>query len=152
MALTAAAVALSPLMRQAWQLVLLWGVAVGMGTGVIGSFLAAYIASRWFHRRQGLVVGVLTAANAAGQLVFLPSLAGLATHFGWRAMAVVLAVTVVAFVPLVALLMRDRPRDLGLAPYGADGGPRAAEPTRGNPLDGRASGRSARVRASAISG
>jgi sugar phosphate permease len=134
MVLTAGAVALSPAMHQAWQLILLWGVAVGAGTGVIGSFLAAYIATRWFHTRQGLVVGVLTAANAAGQLVFLPSLAELATHFGWRLMAVVLAVTMVVFVPLVVLLMRDRPRDLGLAPYGDDRGPRAAEPTPGNPL------------------
>jgi sugar phosphate permease len=131
---TAAAVALSPAMRQAWQLILLWGVVVGAGTGVIGSFIAAYIAARWFKSRQGLVVGVLTAANAAGQLVFLPSLAGLATHFGWRVMSLALAGTVILFVPLVALLMRNRPGDLGLAPYGDESGPRAEEPSRGNPL------------------
>jgi sugar phosphate permease len=134
LALTAAAVSLSPAMHQAWQLILLWGVAVGAGTGIIGSFLAAYIAARWFRARQGLVVGVLTAANAAGQLVFLPSLAGLVTHFGWRAMSLVLAGTVVAFVPLVALLMRDRPGDLGLSPYGDEGGPRAEAAPAGNPL------------------
>ncbi len=120
LALTAAAVALSPAMRQAWQLVLLWGVVVGVSTGVVGAFLSAYIAARWFRRRQGLVVGMLTAANAAGQLVFLPNLAELVTHFGWRVMSLVLAGTVVLFIPLVALLMRDRPRDLGLAPYGGE--------------------------------
>ena len=116
LAITAAAVALSPAMRQAWQLVLLWGVVVGVGTGVIGAFLSAYIAARWFRRRQGLVVGLLTAANAAGQLVFLPNLAELVTHFGWRVMSLVLAGTVVVFVPLVALLMRDRPQRSGLDP------------------------------------
>jgi sugar phosphate permease len=131
---TAAAVALSPTMRQAWQLVLLWGVVVGLGAGVIGSYIAAYIAARWFRRRQGLVVGVLTAANAAGQLIFLPNLAELVTHFGWRVMSLVLAGTVVAFVPLVALLMRNRPGDLGLAPYGAAGGPVAQAAPAGNPL------------------
>jgi sugar phosphate permease len=131
---TAAAVALSPAMHHAWQLILLWGVVVGAGTGVIGSFIAAYIAARWFKSRQGLVVGVLTAANAAGQLVFLPSLAALATDFGWRVMSVALAGTVIIFVPLVALLMRDRPGDLGLAPYGDESRPRAAEPVRGNLL------------------
>jgi sugar phosphate permease len=131
---TAAAVALSPAMHHPWQLILLWGVVVGAGTGVIGSFIAAYIAARWFKSRQGLVVGVLTAANAAGQLVFLPSLAALATDFGWRFMSVALAGTVIIFVPLVALLMRDRPGDLGLAPYGDESRPRAAEPVRGNPL------------------
>src|SRR5271154_1797210 len=74
MAATALAVALSPLMREAWQLVLLWGVVVGLSCGFIGASLAAYIAARWFHARRGLVVGVLTAANAAGQLIFLPSM------------------------------------------------------------------------------
>jgi sugar phosphate permease len=133
LALTAAAVAASPAMRQAWQLVLLWGVVVGLSTGVIGAFLSAYIAARWFRRRQGLVVGLLTAANAAGQLVFLPNLAELVTHFGWRVMSLVLAGTVVVFVPLVALLMRDRPHDLGLTAYGAEGEPAEVAP-QGNPL------------------
>ena len=120
LAATAAGVALTPLMRQSWQLVLLWGVVVGTGCGVIGSFLAAYIPARWFRVRQGLVVGVLMASNAAGQLVFLPTMASLATHSGWRVMSIVLAATVVVFVPLVALLMRDSPEDLDLAPYGDD--------------------------------
>jgi sugar phosphate permease len=120
LAATAAGVALTPLMRQSWQLVLLWGVVVGAGCGVIGSFLAAYIPARWFRVRQGLVVGVLMASNAAGQLVFLPTMASLATHSGWRVMSIVLAATVMVFVPWVALLMRDRPEDLDLAPYGDD--------------------------------
>src|SRR5271169_4561140 len=132
--ITAASVALSPTMGQAWQLVLLWGVIVGLGTGVIGAFLSAYIAVRWFRRRQGLVVGLLTAANAAGQLVFLPNLAELVTHFGWRVMSLVLAGVVIVFVPLVALLMRDRPQDLGLTPYGAEGEPTTEAPPRGNPF------------------
>jgi sugar phosphate permease len=134
LALTAAAVALSPAMRQAWQLVLLWGVVVGASTGVIGAFLSAYIAARWFRRHQGLVVGLLTAANAAGQLVFLPNLAELVAHFGWRVMSLVLAGTVVVFVPLVILLMRDRPGDLGLKPYGGADEPIAEAPPQGNPL------------------
>jgi sugar phosphate permease len=134
LAVSAGAVAMSPAMHQAWQLVALWGVVVGLGTGVIGAFLAAYIAAHWFHRRQGLIVGLLTAANAAGQLIFLPSLAELVTHFGWRAMSLVLALVVVVFVPVVGLLMRNRPRDLGLLPYGADGIYEAEAPARGNPL------------------
>ena len=107
---------------------------VGPSTGVIGAFLSAYIAARWFRRRQGLVVGLLTAANAAGQLVFLPNLAELVTHFGWRMMSLVLAGMVVVFVPLVALLMRDRPRDLGLTPYGGEGEPNTEVAPQGNPL------------------
>jgi len=134
LALTAGAVALSPAMHQAWQLIMLWGVVVGLSTGVVGAFLSAYIAARWFRRRQGLVVGLLTAANAAGQLVFLPSLAELITYFGWRVMSLVLASTVVVFVPLVAFWMRNRPSDLGLAPYGAEREPVAETGPQGNPI------------------
>jgi sugar phosphate permease len=133
MAATAAAVAMSPLVHEAWQLMLLWGVVVGLGCGFIGAYLSAFIAARWFRARQGLVVGVLTAANAAGQLVFLPSMAALVTHGGWRLMSLILAGVVIAFVPLLMLLMRDRPADIGLAPYGGDpNAPAAATPT-GNP-------------------
>ena len=115
---TAAGVALTATMQQSWQLILLWGFVVGASCGVIGNFLAALIATRWFRSRQGIVIGLLTAANAAGQLIFLPSMAAIVTHAGWRVMSVVLAATVAGFVPLIALLMRNRPEDLGLGPYG----------------------------------
>jgi sugar phosphate permease len=134
LAVTAAGVSLTPAMQQSWQLVLLWGVVVGASCGVIGNFLAAFIAARWFRVRQGLVVGVLTAANAAGQLIFLPTMASLATNAGWRLMSLLLAASVAAFVPLIALLMRDRPEDLGLAAYGDNRGLRPTPPTDGNPL------------------
>jgi len=133
-ALTAAAVALTPLMRQPWQLVALWGIVVGISTGIGGPYLSAYIAARWFRVREGLVVGILTAANAAGQLVFLPAMAGLATSAGWRVMSIILAVVVAVFVPLLAILMRDRPIDVGLSPYGATGGSRVEPAARRNPV------------------
>jgi sugar phosphate permease len=134
LAATAAAVALSPAMREPWQLILLWGVVVGLSCGVIGTYVAAYVAARWFVSRQGLVIGVLTGANAAGQLAFLPSLAGLATHSGWRTMCLVIAGLVVALVPVVLLFMRDRPEDVGLAPYGDTSGPQAHKAAQGNPV------------------
>jgi sugar phosphate permease len=134
LAATAAGVALTPAMREPWQLILLWGVVVGLSTGFIGGYLAAFIAARWFRAHEGLVVGILTAANAAGQLVFLPTMAALATHAGWRMMSLVLAGTVVAFLPLLALLMRDRPEDLGLSRYGDKTRSRATAPPDGNPV------------------
>jgi sugar phosphate permease len=134
LAATAVAVALTPAMREPWQLVLLWGVVVGLSTGFVGAYLAASIAARWFAERAGLVVGILTAASAAGQLVFLPTMAQLATVAGWRVMSLVLAGTVVAFLPLLALLMRDRPQDLGLARYGDKTESRPAAPPAGNPV------------------
>jgi sugar phosphate permease len=129
----AAGVALTPAMRQSWQLVALWGIVVGGGCGVIGFYLAAFVAARWFRHRQGLVVGILTASNAAGQLIFLPTMAALTTYAGWRLMSLALAAVVAAFVPIVAVLMRDRPDDLGLAPYG-DTSEAKPPPPPANPL------------------
>src|SRR5262252_5260697 len=107
LATAAAGVALTPAMTQPWQLVLLWGCVVGLTTGFIGAYLAAFIAARWFRTREGFVVGILTSAYAAGQLVFLPTMATLVTHAGWRIMSLVLAGTVLLLLPLLALFMRD---------------------------------------------
>ena len=134
LAVTAFSVVLTPAMSHPWQLVLLWGVVVGLSTGFVGGFLAAYIAGRWFRAREGLVVGLLTAAYAAGQLVFLPTMAALVTHFGWRLMSLVLAGAVVAFLPIPAWLMRDRPEDVGLRPYGDLGASRPDMSPEGNPI------------------
>jgi len=108
-------------MTKVWQLMLLWGVVVGFGTGMTALVLGATVAARWFNQRRGLVVGILTASSATGQLVFLPLLASLTDHFGWR-FAVALMCAVLAIAALaVLLLMRDRPSDVGLRPFGDDG-------------------------------
>jgi predicted MFS family arabinose efflux permease len=113
-------------MTEPWQLFLLWGVVNGTATGAVSVPLAAIIANRWFVERRGLVTGVLTASNASGQLVFLPLLAWVA-GFDWRYAALLVAVAALGLVlPLVALFMRDRPRDVGETPYGA--GPSWEEP------------------------
>ena len=111
-------VALTPLMTQSWQLVALWGVVVGSGTGVVALVLGATVAGRWFRARRGLVMGVLTASTATGQLIFLPVLASLATRFGWRAVSVTVAAVALLLIPVVVALLRDRPADLGLPPFG----------------------------------
>src|ERR1700723_3727558 len=105
-------------MTQVWQLVLLWGIIVGVGTGLTAMVLAATIATRWFNHRRGLVMGMLAASNATGQLVFLPLIAHLTTDYGWRMALVFVAcmLGVVAF--FAALFMRDRPSDLNLPVYG----------------------------------
>jgi sugar phosphate permease len=112
-------VALTTVMRVPWQLVLLWGVVVGIGTGALALVLAATIASRWFVARRGLVIGILTASTATGQLLFLPLLAAVVEHAGWRAAALVVAGATLLLIPIVLVFMRDRPGDLGLRAYGA---------------------------------
>ena len=105
-------------MTQVWQLVLLWGIVVGVGTGLTAMVLAVTVATRWFNAHRGLVMGIFAASNATGQLVFLPLIARLATSYGWR-MALVFVCCALAFAGVVALLlMRDRPSDVGLPLYG----------------------------------
>ena len=117
-ALLGLSVALTTRMETQWQLTLLWGVLVGTGTGVTSMVLAAIIANRWFDERRGLVLGVLSAANATGQLVFLPVLASLVATRGWRAAALLVAGAAAVVFIIVYLFMRDRPEDIGLLPYG----------------------------------
>ncbi len=125
--LIAAGVLGSFAMTTIWQLFLLWGVVVGFGTGLTAMVLGATVATRWFSARRGLVVGLLTASTATGQLVFLPLLASLTERLGWRsALCFVLVMLLIAALA-VLLLMRDRPSDIGLAPYGATG-PASAPP------------------------
>jgi sugar phosphate permease len=112
-------VAATTLMQAEWHLVLLWGVLVGTGTGATSMILAAIIATRWFDAHRGLVLGALSAANATGQLVFLPLLASMAEQRGWRTAAIVVSAAAAVVFLLVMAFMRDRPEDLGLKPYGA---------------------------------
>ena len=112
--------ALSLAMTKVWQLVLLWGVVIGLGTGMTALVLGVTVATRWFATRRGLVTGLLTASSATGQLVFLPLLAHVSEQFGWR-MALVLVCAVLGLATLAMLtLMRDRPSDVGLAPFGQE--------------------------------
>lgn len=115
----AAGLGLSTQMTEVWHLILLWGVLLGLGSGLIALVLGAVVANRWFEQRRGLVLGMLTASVATGQLLFLPLATWLIEQVGWRwaLMPVVLCCLLVA--ALVWLLVRDHPRDLGLRPFGA---------------------------------
>ncbi len=118
LALIAAGLLASLAMTQLWQLIVLWGIVVGIGTGLTAMVLAATVATRWFNHRRGLVMGMLAASSATGQLVFLPLIAELTTRFGWR-IALVFVSGVLALTAIVAfVLMRDRPSDLNLPLYG----------------------------------
>lgn len=109
---------LTVFMRSSAELILCWGVLVGVGTGSMALAFVATITGRWFVKRRGLVTGVLTAAGATGQLVFLPLLAYLVEGSSWRTASLVVAGAALAVVPLVLWFLRDHPSDLGLPPYG----------------------------------
>jgi predicted MFS family arabinose efflux permease len=106
-------------MTSPWQLMLCWGLLVGLGSGSMALAFAATVTNRWFTERRGLVSGVLTAASASGQLIFLPLLSWIVEAYDWRPAVVTVALAALAVVPFVWLLLRDHPADVGLKPYGA---------------------------------
>jgi sugar phosphate permease len=127
-------VALTSLMREPWQMILLWGVMVGTGAGALANVLAAVVATRWFTARRGLVIGALSGSVATGQLLFLPTLASITANYGWRATVLTVACVVFVVLPIVIFFMRERPADVGLASYGETGGPKTTVPVTGNPI------------------
>jgi MFS family permease len=117
--LMSAGMALTTVVHAPWQLVLTWGVLVGTGAGCMALVFAAIVSQRWFVARRGLVMGVFSAAFATGSLIFLPFVARITADSGWRTASLFLAAIALLAVPLVLALLRDRPSDVGLRPYGA---------------------------------
>ena len=108
-------------MTKVWHLLLLWGVVIGIGTGMTALVLGATVAARWFNARRGLVVGIMTASTATGQLLFLPLLASITERMGWRVALSFVCVMLGFAAFAVMMLMRDRPSDIGLRPFGDKG-------------------------------
>ncbi|MGY3697840.1 MFS family permease [Bradyrhizobium sp. USDA 3240] len=122
-------------MTQVWQLILLWGVVIGIGTGMTALVLGATIATRWFVARRGLVIGMLTASVATGQLAFLPLLATITERYGWRVALGLVCVMLGVAAFAVLRVMRDRPSDVGLRPFGDEGtAPLPAPPPANAPI------------------
>lgn len=122
-------------MTQIWQLILLWGVVIGIGTGMTALVLGATIATRWFVARRGLVIGMLTASVATGQLAFLPLLATITERYGWRVALGLVCVMLGVAAFAVLMVMRDRPSDVGLRPFGDEGtAPLPAPPPANAPI------------------
>ena len=135
LALVAAGAGLAVLMTDVWHLLLLWGVLVGVGTGALALVFGAVVANRWFVRNRGLVMGIFSAANACGQLAFLPAVVLIAEHHGWRSAALTVAGFALLIIPLMLWPFASHPRDVGWRPYGqpVDGSapPAPARPRRG---------------------
>src|SRR5713226_4531659 len=119
MIVLAAGTGLSIWMTAPWQLFLTWGLLVGIGSGAGAVGITAAVANRWFAERNGLAMGLLFSAAAAGQLVFLPVLAFLAEGYGWQAVALAMTLAIAVMVPFVALLLPESPAHIGIGPYGS---------------------------------
>jgi sugar phosphate permease len=134
LAMMSVTIAASTLIREPWQLILTWGFLIGLGSGTVAWVFGAAVVNRWFVTRRGLVMGMLTASTATGQLVFLPMLAAVAAGPGWQTVAWIVAAAAAGMVPIVLLLLRDNPQDVGLQAYGADANTPVNAPSTANPI------------------
>lgn len=134
----ALAIILTTQISVSWQLHLLWGVIIGLGTGAMAGWVAASVSNRWFVTHRGIVVGLLTASNATGQLVFVPLLASLVVSSGWRLAVWLVAGVALLLIPLTLIFIRSYPHDLGLRPYGASSSDdlQPPQPPMSNPFKG----------------
>ncbi len=132
LAIMSASTALSLLMTEPWQLIATWGVMSGIGSGAVATVLGATIVNRWFKTNRGLMMGLMSASAATGLLVFLPLLAMLSQWGGWKPVVIAVSIATAALLPLVWLLVPERPSSIGLTRYGADGPEPEAAAAPGN--------------------
>lgn len=117
--LMAVSISASAWMTQPWHLMVTWGLFSGIGSGCVAIVLGATVVNRWFVTHRGLMMGLLTASTATGTLAFLPALAAIAEHGGWRPVVWTVAAGCALLIPLAWWLLPERPSDIGLRPYGA---------------------------------
>lgn len=113
-----------------WQLYAVYGVLGGVCTGGLAYVANNALISRWFIRYRGLASGIAQAAVPLGTAVFgALSQLGIGS-IGWRNTYLVFGIVVaVTSLPLVLVLVRDTPQEMGLAP---DGGPLPADSASGS--------------------
>lgn len=132
--LLTSAIALGTVMTRPWHLVLTWGLMVGLSSGLLATVFAATVVNRWFSERRGLVMGILAASSAMGQLIFLPLLGWVAESKGWIPLSWTLVGVLAVIIPVYAWLMVEHPKQLALNAYGATSAAPDAPPVAGNPI------------------
>ncbi|MFC9596417.1 MFS transporter [Peribacillus butanolivorans] len=115
-----AGVILTFFMEHEWQLILIWGIIIGLGSGLFLTVLSPYVANRWFEKRRGLAVGILTASTATGQLVLLPVLAIIIENYSWRWAIGLIMVLSLIMLAIILLFMKNNPKEVGILPYGLE--------------------------------
>lgn len=120
MAILTVGLGLTFIMQSKWQLIVIWGVMLGVGSGLFLTVLSTQVANRWFVKRRGLAVGILTAATATGQLILLPVLAAFVDNYSWRAAIALIFFLSIAMLLVIAIFMKSWPKEIGTTPYGQD--------------------------------
>jgi len=113
-------VILTFIMNQTWQMIIIWGLIIGLGSSLFLTVLSPYVANHWFEKRRGLAVGILTASTATGQLILLPVLAAIIDHYSWRIAIGLIMILSFIMLTIIFLFMKNTPKDIGILPYGLE--------------------------------
>ena len=118
-----------------WHLFFSMGTLLGLASGILGLGFAATVATRWFVEKRGLVLGILAASWAAGQIMLVPFIAWIVSNFDWQ-YGVIPGVTGAGICLLLFVFFgKNWPSDLSLMPYGAETNPNIAKTEQGeNPV------------------
>ncbi|MED1470117.1 MFS transporter [Bacillus salipaludis] len=108
------------IMNQSWQMIIIWGIIIGLGSSLFLTVLSPYVANHWFEKRRGLAVGILTASSATGQLILLPVLATIIDHYSWRPAIGLMMILSIIMLLIILLFMKNKPKDVGILPYGLE--------------------------------
>lgn len=102
-----------------WQLFLLYGIISSLGFGGASGVTASLAVTKWFHKKQGLALGLVEAGFGAGQMVIVSSSLYLIEVLGWKWTVMVLGGFLLLVVyPLLALFLKSTPEEIGLKPLG----------------------------------
>src|SRR5262249_58096665 len=96
-----------------WQLELLFGVGVALGTAMLGPLSSSTVVAKWFRRKLGRAQGLVNMGGPAGGLLFAPIAGQLIARFGWRTTLLCYAGATLCTIPVVWAVVRNRPADLG---------------------------------------
>lgn len=107
-----------------YNTVYLWyvsGAAIGIGMSFVGTYSVPLIINNWFKKKEGLAMGIAMACAGLAGVILNPVMASLIATRGWRTAYLVLAVIVaVILLPLMMFVIRFKPSDVGLKPYGEE--------------------------------
>ena len=93
-----------------WQVVVLYGFVMTLGSNCMGLVISVPIISRWFVRRRGLAISIVQSANGFGRAASAPLVQLLISLVGWRRSYLVLsAVMAACVVPIVRAFPRGEP-------------------------------------------
>lgn len=109
-------------------------VSVLMGMFITGysNVVISHIIGNWFQEKHGIAMGITMSCSGLGGAIFNPILSAAIESFGWRnAYLLAAAFVFVLSVPGILFIIKERPEEKGLLPYGAAGSsaPPAAKKT-----------------------